>query len=427
MRSVVERVPREDSNTASESARRSRSVSSGAVLTKARNLLSVRAARVWFPVAALALTGLVASGCGIEVNTSGDQEGSRPNVPAVTVDEDGKVFNPARIYAETSDGVVAISSVFGENSDPFSPGAAGGSGFVISEDGEIVTNAHVVSDGEGEARTPASEVYVGFQDEGIVRAEIVGLDPFSDGALLSVNPDEADLVPIDLGNSDEVVIGEPIAVIGSPFGSDYSLSTGVVSQTDQSVMSLTDFQIDGAIQTDASINPGNSGGPMINSQGQVIAVSQQMRSQSGSSDGVGFGVPSNTVKASVEQLREDGDVSYAFLGVSTQPLYPQLADKLGLDAERGAIVAEVVPDGPAAKAGIKGSTRSLRFQGTQFDVGGDVVLEADGEKVERAEDLGRIISRLEPGEQVELKILRNGKPITVEVTLGERPTAITQG
>lgn len=345
----------------------------------------------------------------------------------MTVDQDGKVFNPAQIYADTSDGVVAISSVFGEGANPFGPGAAGGSGFVISEDGEIVTNAHVVSDGEGEARTPATEVYVGFQDEGIVRAEIVGLDPFSDTALLSVNPDEADLVPLEFANSDEAVVGEPIAVIGSPFGSDYSLSTGVVSQVDQSVMSLTDFQIDGAIQTDASINPGNSGGPMIDSQGKVIAVSQQMRSQSGSSDGVGFGVPSNSVKASVDQLREDGEVSYAYLGVSTQPLYPQLADKLGLDAERGAIVAEVVQGGPAAKAGIKGSKRTLRFQGTQFDVGGDVVLEADGEKVERAEDLGRIIARQKPGDQIELKILRNGKPTTVEVTLGERPTAIGQG
>jgi len=398
------------------------------VISIAGNRTSPQTLRLWIAIAAVALSGLVASGCGVDVSLSGEgSDGPSPgnDKAAVTVDEDGKVFNPARIYAETSDGVVAISSVFGEGANPFGPGAAGGSGFVISKGGEIVTNAHVVSDGEGEARKPAREVYVGFRDEGIIKAEIVGLDPFSDTALLSVNPDEADLTPLALANSDEVVIGEPIAVIGSPFGSDYSLSTGVVSQIDQSVMSLTDFQIDGAIQTDASINPGNSGGPMLDARGQVIAVSQQMRSQSGSSDGVGFGVPSNTVKASVDQLRKEGEVKYAYLGVSTQPLYPQLAEKLGLDVDRGAIIAEVVDGGPAAGAGLKGSKRRLRFQGRRFDVGGDVVLEADGEKVEKAEDLGRIIARQKPGDEVELKILRNGKPITVEVTLGERPTAIS--
>lgn len=380
----------------------------------------------WSPVLMLAVVAVLAiAGCGSD---SGSGSGEQPPTKAaepVILSSDGTTFNPARIYKEAVPGVVSVRSIFtGKSAGPFGPQAAGGSGFVLNGDGEIVTNAHVISNGEGENRVAASQVYVEFDDGNVLPAKVVGFDPFADVGLLQVDPADADLVPVGLADSDKVVVGQPIAVIGSPFGQNQSLSTGVVSQTGRSVMSLTDFQIEGAIQTDASINPGNSGGPMLDGSGDVIGISQQMRSGSGSSDGVGFGVPVNSIKRSVEQLRENGEVSYAYIGVSTQPLYPQLADKLGIDAERGAIVAEVVEGSPAARAGLRGGDGQMRFQGRQFETGGDVIVSADGEKIERAEDLGRIVSGLDPGKTVRLEVIRDGKSETVEVELDDRPTSI---
>jgi len=393
--------------------------------------------------AAVLLTAIVlslgATGCLEEEPQSSpppDQTSSTAPAPApeppastsVTVDSSGNVFDPARIYEETVDGVISVSSIFGEGGSPFEGGAAGGSGFVLNDDGEIVTNAHVISNGEGEDRKAAERVFVEFKDGNIVPAEIVGFDPFSDVGLLKVDPDVVDLQPLELADSDRVVPGQPVAVIGSPFGENHSLSTGVVSQTGRSVRSLTDFQIEDAIQTDASINPGNSGGPMLDAEGRVIGISQQIQTGSGASDGVGFGVPVNTITSSVDQLRETGEASYAYIGVSTQPLYPQLAERLGIDgAERGAIVAEVVPGGPAEDAGIQGGGEEIGFQGARITSGGDVVTEADGEPVERSEDLGRIIGAMRPGETVSLRIIRDGEEITIEVELAERPTALTGG
>jgi S1-C subfamily serine protease len=379
-----------------------------------------------------AATMSFAAGCSSESSEPAEPTAAAPSTTpeptTVTVGSDGEVFNPAQIYADTVDGVISVSSIFGQsNAGPFDSQAAGGSGFVLNGEGEVVTNAHVITNGEGENRTAADRVFVEFKDGNIVPAEIVGFDPFSDVGLLKVDPDAVDLKPLELADSDKVMVGQPVAVIGSPFGEDHSLSTGVVSQTGRSVRSLTDFQIEGAIQTDASINPGNSGGPMLDAGGRVIGISQQIQTGSGASDGVGFGVPVNTIKSSVEQLRENGSVRYAFIGVSTQPLYPQLAEKLGLEVERGAIVAEVVEGGPAEEAGIRGGEEEITFQGGRFTTGGDVIVGADGQPVNRSEDLGRIIGGLLPGETVELEIIRDGEPVTVEVELKERPTALTGG
>jgi len=368
--------------------------------------------------AVLALSVAACSGDdGINDSTSSAAvEGDSQPVKIETV---GKGFDFATVYRETVPGVISVRSIFGN-------GAAGGSGFVLSDDGEIVTNAHVITDGEGEDRVAAEQVYIEFYDGNVLPAKIIGFDPFSDVGLVKVDPDEIDLTTLALADSEKVQVGEAIAVIGSPFGEDHSLSTGVVSQVGRSVMSLTDFQIEGAIQTDASINPGNSGGPMLDSEGTVIGISQQMKSGSGASNGVGFGVPSNTIGNSVEQLRENGEPSYAYIGVSTQPIYPQLAEKIGIDVESGAMVAEVVEGGPAEKAGIRGGNDEINFQAGVYDIGGDVIISANGEEIERAEDLGRIIGGLQPGETVELGIIRDGKEITVAVDLEERPTALTQ-
>lgn len=359
--------------------------------------------------------------------TVGDGKVIERKVVSVSVQPSGEVFNPAEIYERTADGVVAISAVFDSaTTSPFDPGAAQGSGFVLNGDGEIVTNAHVITQGEGEDRVAAERVFVEFRDGNVVPAEVIGFDPFTDTGLIRVDPANVDLVPLTVGDSDRVVVGEPLAVIGSPFGEDSSLTTGVVSQIGRSVRSLTDFQIEGAIQTDAPINPGNSGGPMLDASGRVIGISQQIVSRSGANDGVGFGVPINSSIRSVNQLREDGEANYAYIGVSTQPIYPQLAEKLGLGVEGGAMIAEVVEGAPADEAGIRGSDREITFQGQRYAVGGDVVIEANGEEVRRAEDLGRIIAALTPGETVELVVVRDGSRRTVEIELGERPTAVSQ-
>lgn len=381
----------------------------------------------------IALFGLaVLAGCGSDSNSdssSGTESETvaTSNADPVILDSNGSEFNPSKVYAETIDGVVSIRSIFGDvENSPATASVAGGSGFVLNEDGEIVTNAHVISDGSGEDRKAADEVYVEFSTGDVLQAEVVGFDPFADVGLLKVPTDDVEMKPLVLANSDKVAVGQPIAVIGSPFGEDQTLTTGVVSQTGRSVMSLTDFQIEGAIQTDASINPGNSGGPMLDGDGHVIGISQQMKSGSGSSDGVGFGVPANSIKQSVEMLKDGGKPEYAYIGVSTQPLYPQLAEKLGLDTDNGAIVAQVVKGGPAEAAGIKGGDRELVFQGATYDVGGDVIVAVNGTSIEHAEDLGRVIGNLKPGDTAELEVIRDGEHKTVKVELENRPTAISR-
>jgi S1-C subfamily serine protease len=291
--------------------------------------------------------------------------------------------------------VVTIRSVF-------SGSAAEGSGFVLDTSGRIVTNAHVVTDEAGGTRKPAKEVFVEFPDRNIVSAEIVGFDPFADVALLKVEPDGFGLHPLKLGDDGELVVGQSVAAIGSPFGEQHSLSVGVVSATDRSVESLTKFQIEGAIQTDASINPGNSGGPLLDS-------------------GVGFAVPVSAIKRSISQLERGGEAEYAYIGVTTQQLYPQLAKKLGLDTDYGGLLAEIVPGGPADKAGLRGGDGRIDFQAQPYRTGGDVILSVEGHKIVSPNDLARAISTHQPGDTVPLDILRDGKREQVEVTLGKRP------
>jgi S1-C subfamily serine protease len=325
-------------------------------------------------------------------------------------------FDAAKVYREASPGVVTIRSVFGAGG-----GAAEGSGFVLDTSGRIVTNAHVVTDDSSGPRRPAKEVFVEFPDRNIVSAEIVGFDPFADVALLEVEPDGFDLHPLKLGNDHELVVGQPVAAIGSPFGEQQSLSVGVVSATDRSVESLTKFQIEGAIQTDASINPGNSGGPLLDATARVLGINEQIETSSGSNSGVGFAVPVSAIKRSIAQLEKDGEAEYAYIGVSSQQLYPQLADKLGLDTDSGGLISEVVPDGPADKAGLHGGNGRIDFQAQPYRTGGDVIISVEGHKVVSPNDLAQIISAHQPGDTVSLEILRDGKREQVEVTLGKRP------
>ncbi len=343
-------------------------------------------------------------------------------------------FDAQALYAASSPSVVTIISILGDPGDSLSDAQAGqGSGFVLNDDGEIVTNAHVVTDAAEAGASSAgpikeaSEVYVQFADRNRVPAEIIGFDPNADVALIKVEPDGLDLQPIELGDSDSVEVGAPVAAIGSPFGQESSLSVGIVSATDRSIDSLTQFKIDGAIQTDASINPGNSGGPLIGADGKVVGIDQQINTTSGGNEGVGFAVPVNLVKRSIEDLRDDGEVQYAYIGVKSQALYPQLAEKLGIDAPTGSLISSVVPDGPADKAGLQGKAGGpdgkIEFQGQPVVTGGDVITAVDGQELVAENDLSRLISQHRPGEDVTLQIIRDGKQMDIDVTLGERPTS----
>ena len=381
-----------------------------------------------------ALLALAATGCGDDdeaaVTTTAAGEGGRERV---IVEASNGAFNPQVVYDKAAPGVVTVLSVFGGGGGSILGGGGGagqGSGFVVGDNGEIVTNAHVVTDAEagGAAEIDeAREVYVELADRNRVPAGVVGFDPFADVALLKIDPDGLDLVPVELGSSDEIEVGQPVAAIGSPFGEEQSLSVGVISATDRSIDSLTDFTIDGAIQTDASINPGNSGGPLLDAEGRVLGINQQIRTASGADEGVGFAVPVDAVSRSLDQLRDDAEADYAFLGVTTQALYPQLAERLEIDAPTGALVAEVVPDGPADEAGIEAGDQDLRFQGQEVTGGGDVIVSVDGQEVIAESDLAEAVSEHGPGDAVVIEVLRDGETEELEVELGERPEQAPQG
>jgi S1-C subfamily serine protease len=254
----------------------------------------------------------------------------------------------------------------------------------------------------------------------------VGFDPNADVGLLKVSPKRLKLVPLKLGDSAAVRVGDPVAAIGSPFGEEQSLSVGVVSATDRTIEALTQFQISGALQTDAAINRGNSGGPLLNEQGDVIGINSQIKSSGGGGEGVGFAVGVDSVKRSLAQLRSSGKVRYAFIGVTSQPLYPQLARRLKLPVDEGALVAEVVKGGPADRAGIKGGGKEIRFQATLVKPGGDAITKVNGRKVTTKHDLSELITRYRAGDTVTLEVYRGGDRRDVSVKLAERPENVRQ-
>jgi 2-alkenal reductase len=342
----------------------------------------------------------------------------------------GNGFDAAELYRKRAAGVVTIFALFGDgNADEGDVSAAQGSGFVVSDEGYILTNSHVVTTaGEaqpGDTPVAADTIYVEFRDGERVPATIVGWDVFDDVGLLKVNPAHHPVNPVPLGDSSTVVVGEPIAAIGSPFGQESSLSVGVVSATERSIDSITSgFNLVDAIQTDAPINRGNSGGPMFNADGDVIGINAQIRSESGTAEGVGFAVPINAAKRTMEQLIRTGEVRYAWLGVTTQTLTPRLADRFGFAATRGAAVQAVVEGSPAARAGLLGGRGEQEFEGRPFCPGGDLIVAIDGRPVRAAEDVVRAVNQQRlPGDQVELTVVRDGERVELTVTLGDRPAS----
>src|SRR3954449_13306767 len=300
----------------------------------------------------------------------------------------GNGFDPRRIYASRSHGVVTIYAQYGTGA---SAEVAQGSGFVVSKDGYILTNSHVVTNA-GESRTVhgADRVYVEYQDLDRVPAKIVGWDVFDDVALIQVDPKDHDVAPVPLGDSSAVTVGEPVAAIGSPFGQEDSLGVGVVSATHRSIASLTSkYSVVDAIQTDAPINHGNSGGPLFDARGRVIGINAQIRSDSGTAEGVGFAVPIDSARRSMQQLIADGKVSYAYVGIVTQSITHALAKRFGYAADSGAVISRVEPRSPAATAGLSAGSHRQNFLGLRVPTGADLIVAIDGVPVRDSLDVVR--------------------------------------
>ena len=271
----------------------------------------------------------------------------------------GNGFDPAQLYRQRAAGVVTIYAFFGN--EHVATAAAQGSGFVVSPKGYILTSSHVITNaGDSNSVRAADHVYVEFSDRDRVPARIVGWDVFDDVGLLKVDPRKHNVAPVPLGDSAAVVVGEPVAAIGSPFGNADSLATGVVSAAHRSIDSLTsDFSVPDAIQTDAPINHGNSGGPLFDARGRVIGINAQIRSDSGNAEGVGFAVPINAARRSMEQLIATGKVVYPFVGVNTQDLTPSAARHFGFGVERGAVIVDVKAGSPASHAGLRAAVAGV--------------------------------------------------------------------
>ena len=322
------------------------------------------------------------------------------------------------IYRSEAPGVVFIRAQGGGQGDsPFgSPqpeGAATGSGFVVDKQGFILTNAHVV---EG-----ARKVEVSFNEkDDPVQAEVKGRDPSSDLAVLKVNPDDAKLVPIPLGSSSGVKVGDAVIAIGNPFGLARTVTTGIVSAKQREIEAPNGFPIRNIIQTDASINPGNSGGPLLDANGRVIGINSQIATGgSGSgSVGIGFAVPVDTARQLLPQLKTDGEIERAYLGVEMAEVTERVADDLNLPAKEGALIQEVVPGGPAAEAGLRGG-RTPTAEGLR--AGGDLIVEVDGKKVASSEQVAEAIAGKKPGDEVEVAYFRGDDRKTTTVKLEERP------
>ncbi len=339
----------------------------------------------------------------------------------------GNGFDASEIYAKRASGVVTVLALFDGQGQEADAAAAQGSGFVVTETGYVLTNSHVITTaGEGDPSAEpeaADTVYVLYRDEERVPATVVGWDVYDDVGLLKVDPRDHPVSPVPLGDSSRVVVGEPVAAIGSPFGNESSLSVGVVAATQRSIESLTSrYNLVDAIQTDAPINRGNSGGPMFDASGDVIGINAQIRSESGTAEGVGFAIPINAAKRSMTQLIETGRVRYAWLGVTTQTVTPRLAARFDFSAERGAAIQEVVDGSPAARAGLRGGGDVREWQGIRFRPGGDLVVAVDGEPVETAEDVVRAVTQGSvPGQRRQLTVLRGNEQVEITVVLGERP------
>jgi putative serine protease PepD len=335
--------------------------------------------------------------------------------PTTTLTSQQSPLSVAEIYKRDAPSVVQITVTTGSNGGVFGQGQAQqaqGSGFVYDTQGDIVTDQHVVAG--------ASAISVKFSNGTSYKGTIVGTDASSDIAVIKVNAPSSLLHPLALADSSTVQVGDGVVAIGSPFGLQGTITSGIVSALHRDITAPNNFTITDTIQTDAAINHGNSGGVLLNLNGDVIGVTAQIDSESGGNDGVGFAIPSNTVRSIASQLIGSGSVQRAYLGVHIQTIPSDVAGQLGTTA--GVEVTSVVAGSPAAKAGLKGATGSQVVSGQQYATGGDVITAIDGHSVSSADTLQTEVAGKKPGSQATLTIVRNGSTKTVTVTLGTRPS-----
>jgi S1-C subfamily serine protease len=316
----------------------------------------------------------------------------------------------AQVFEQVSPSVVSILVETPQ-------GVGQGSGFVIDEQGHIVTNNHVV---EG-----AEFIEVEFIDGTLAEGTIIGLDPDSDLAVIQVDLPEDKLYPVPFGDSSALYIGEPVVAIGSPFGQEFTLTTGIISATERSITGLTGYSIGDAIQTDAAINPGNSGGPLLNLNGEVVGVNSQILSASRSNSGVGFAIPSNLTQRIAQQLIEQGFVEYSYLGISGGEVNLRVINQLGLPNDlRGVVVASVQPGGPSARAGLQDAETNVSPNGAEELAGADIITAINGEEITSMEELvSYLAQQTVPGDTVTLTVYRNGEYVNLDVRLTPRPSS----
>ncbi len=321
-----------------------------------------------------------------------------------------------KVNKEASPGVVNISTTV-VATDLFlqsSPGQATGSGFVLDQQGDIVTNNHVV---EG-----AEKLEVTFADGNTAEATLVGRDPSNDLAVIKVDVPSGTLHPLALGDSGTLQVGQMAIAIGSPFRLQGTVTMGVISSLGRDLQATGGRVISGVIQTDAAINPGNSGGPLLDSAGEVIGVNSAIFSPSGGNVGIGFAIPVNTVKRWVPELIAKGTASHPYLGISGQTITPDLAKALGLSVQEGVLLAQVSQGTPAAKAGLRGGDTQSRVGNVRVITGGDIITAINGNKLKKIEDLTSYLdTKTKVGDTVSLAVVRGTQTLAVNVNLAERP------
>jgi S1-C subfamily serine protease len=355
---------------------------------------------------------------------SGFQASGPPDFRQASPNREPGPLTIREIYRRAAPGVVQVTSttLSEEQIDPLfgfplpqQERKAQGSGFVIDESGYIVTNYHVVAG--------ASDIEVSFSNRESLRARTVGSDQATDIALLKVDADARAFHPLELGNSDQVRVGDAVVAIGNPFGLERSVTAGIVSALQRTIESPDESPIDRVIQTDASINQGNSGGPLLNAAGQVIGVNTQIATGSSSeagNAGIGFAVPINTVRAVVSQLETKGRVDHAELGIDVQQLTQEIADLFHMPTQEGLLVTRVQDGTGAAKAGLRAGETQVVVSGESWLLGGDIVVSADGKKLATRSDLLRALAAKKPGERIKLQLYRGEDSRTVTVELSRR-------
>jgi S1-C subfamily serine protease len=379
-------------------------------------------------VAMLGWLAIAAGWIEAEGSDSGEAPLAAPLTEPASSESSGNGLSVNDIYDRTSPGVAFISATQEAASPaPFDPLGGGGgaqravatgSGFVIDDDGHIITNAHVV-DGASDLQVKLGD------DETTYDAKLVGKDESSDIAVIEVDAPSDQLQPLELGDSSGLDVGDPVVAIGNPFGLDRTATAGIVSALQRQISAPNGFTITDVVQTDAAINPGNSGGPLLDASGAVVGVNSQIESSINGNVGIGFAVPINTAREVAQQLIEDGSVEHAFLGITGADLTPEIADVINLDHDGGALVQAVVPDSPADEAGLEAGDATVNVGGQRVRVGGDLIIEADGQPVDSMEDVIAAVDSKQPGDDLELKVLRGGDERTISVELADRPANAT--